>query len=89
MSVEYNHTLLKELCYKSLQVGCALGLIKTLGRPKSYAMRLQNWPSDCAVYICDKTKDRLVWLDDQYSGDPEIRGAELLSADWEVWRVVK
>lgn len=89
MSVEYHHTLLKELCYKSLQVGCALGLIKTLGRPKSYAMRLSNLTSDCAVYICDKTKDRLVWLDDQDSGDAEIRVAELLRADWEVWRVAK
>ena len=75
--------VLKSLCLFSQGIRTALYYVKLLG---PYAMRLPNWPKDCALVYCKKS-GRLIWIDDVDAGDAELRGKEIVSEEWEIWRI--
>ena len=76
---------LDELYLPFQGIGQALYLIQTLGRPGKYGMRLPNWPENVAVIISQKKQ--LLWIDDLDGGEVELRGNELLSHKWQIWRI--
>lgn len=83
METEVDNTLFDYLYLTNQTIGSAIYLVKTLG---AYAMRLPNWPSDCALFFCKRT-DKLIWTDEADRGDAELRGNEILSSKWEIWRL--
>lgn len=76
------HTLLDELIAPGQRFGTALHWLTNV--PKS-AIRLPNWGEDVALFYC-KQGDRLIWTHDA-GVDVELLGNEVLSSEWEIWRL--